>query len=68
MTLCNQGNVFFDADGDGIDESNASASCCLKVSTTPPPPPIPTLQPAGLAALMILLACVALLRLRRRPL
>jgi uncharacterized repeat protein (TIGR01451 family) len=66
MTLCNQGNIFFDANGDGINESNASATCCVSIHATPPPPKIPTLGPAGLVALLILLACVALLRLRRR--
>ncbi|HSS49057.1 MAG TPA: hypothetical protein VLX28_08925 [Thermoanaerobaculia bacterium] len=64
-TLCSQGTVFFDADGDGIDESNASDTCCVSIHATPK---IPTLGPAGLAALVILLACVALLRLRRRSL
>jgi len=67
MTLCSQGNVTFDADGDGINESNASDTCCVKINpdcTTTTC--IPTLGPAGLAALVILLACVALLRLRRR--
>ncbi len=67
MTLCNQGTVVFDANGDGVNESNASAVCCLKVipdcTTTFC---IPTLEPVGLAALVILLACVGLLRLRRR--
>ena len=69
MILCNQGNVAFDANGDGVNESNKSALCCLTVNpdciTTPC---IPTLGPEGLAALVLLLACVALLRLRRRSL
>lgn len=71
MTLCNQGNVAFDANGDGVNESNASALCCvtiIPVCTLPFCMDIPTLEPAGLAALIILLACVGLLRLRRRSL
>jgi uncharacterized repeat protein (TIGR01451 family) len=68
MTLCNQGNVAFDANGDGVNESNASALCCLTIIPPCTNCTVPTLGPAGLAALMLLLACVGLLRLRRRPL
>jgi uncharacterized repeat protein (TIGR01451 family) len=67
MTLCNQGNVAFDANGDGVNESNASALCCVTIiPLVLPVPPIPALSGTGLAAFMILLVCVALLRLRRR--
>ncbi|MFY9823217.1 MAG: hypothetical protein WAM82_17675 [Thermoanaerobaculia bacterium] len=67
MTLCSPGTVFFDSDGDGINESSAGDSCCLMVMP-PPPPGVPALSGAGIAALALLLACVALLRLRRRTL
>jgi uncharacterized repeat protein (TIGR01451 family) len=66
MTLCNPGIASFDADGNGTNESNASDSCCLRISTTPPP--VPTLSMTGLAALTLLLAGLSLLRLRRRSL
>jgi uncharacterized repeat protein (TIGR01451 family) len=65
-TLCSRGTVAFDANGDGVNESNASALCCLTVNSSPPT--VPALRPEGLAALVLLLACVALLRLRRRSL
>jgi hypothetical protein len=66
MTLCSTGNVAFDANGDGSNESSASDTCCVTISPGPPTMPVvPTLSGAGLAALILLLAGVALLRLRR---
>jgi uncharacterized repeat protein (TIGR01451 family) len=74
MTICNQATIFYDADGDGVNESTRVSDdpgepgladpCCFEIS----PPFVPTLSGTGLAALMILLACVAMLRLRRRSL
>jgi uncharacterized repeat protein (TIGR01451 family) len=71
-TICNQAAIFFDADGDGINESNALSDdpkmpgdadpCCFQVI----PPGIPGLSVAGLAALALLLAGLAVLRLRGR--
>ncbi len=73
MTLCNQATINYDADGDGTNESSrlsddpdepgAADPCCFRVT-----PPIPTLSGSGLAALTLLLAGLAILRLRRRPL
>jgi uncharacterized repeat protein (TIGR01451 family) len=73
MKLCNQGVVFFDANGDGVNESNAlsddpdepgaSDPCCLTILSTEA---IPTLQAAGLVTLALLLAGLALLCLSRR--
>src|SRR5947209_374652 len=75
LTLCNQATIAFDADGDGINESTGfsddpgepgtAAPCCFTVL---PHFAVPTLSDAGLAALALLLAGVALLRLRRRDL
>jgi uncharacterized repeat protein (TIGR01451 family) len=73
MTLCNQATINYDADGDGTNESTRLSDdpdepgpadpCCFRVT-----PPIPTLSGSGLAALALLLAGLAMLRLRRRPL
>ncbi len=73
-TLCNQAAIAFDADGDGVNESNALSDdpnepgpadpCCFKVRF---PFQIPALSPPGLLALVLLLAAFAVLRLRRRP-
>jgi uncharacterized repeat protein (TIGR01451 family) len=63
MTLCNPGTVFFDADGDGTNESSATSdSCCVRVL---PAPMIPTAGTLGLATLTLLLAALSLGRLRR---
>ena len=73
MTICNQGTFFFDADGNGTNESSgltddpalpgAADPCCFKVLL---PPQIPTLAPAALALLALLLTAAALRSLRRR--
>jgi uncharacterized repeat protein (TIGR01451 family) len=73
-TLCNQATVAYDADGDGINESTRLSNdpdepgpadpCCFRVI----PAAIPALSGNGLAALTLLLAGLAMLRLRRRPL
>jgi len=70
-TICNQATIMFDADGDGINETSGVSDdpstpakddpCCFRVSNE-----IPALSAAGLAALILLLAGLALLRLRRR--
>jgi uncharacterized repeat protein (TIGR01451 family) len=70
--ICNQATIAFDADGDGINESTRFSDdpdepgpadpCCFTVI----PPNIPAISPIGLAALALLLASLALLRLRRR--
>ncbi|HXO28955.1 MAG TPA: hypothetical protein VOA80_16515 [Thermoanaerobaculia bacterium] len=70
MVLCNQATVFYDADGDGIndsmrlsddpDEPGPADPCCFQVQ----PPGIPALSLAGLAALALLLAGLAVWRLR----
>ena len=64
-TLCNSGTVLFDADGDGVNESSRSTPvpCCITVE---PVKYIPALSGPGLAALALLLAALALTRLRRR--
>lgn len=63
MTLCNPGTAFFDADGDGINESIAlSGSCCVLIR---PPVPIPAAGTLGLATLTLLLAALSLRWLRR---
>ncbi|HEV3074257.1 MAG TPA: hypothetical protein VHB47_07560 [Thermoanaerobaculia bacterium] len=69
MVLCNQATVFYDADGDGIndsmrlsddpDEPGPADPCCFQVVSV-----IPALSLAGLAALALLLAGLALWRLR----
>jgi uncharacterized repeat protein (TIGR01451 family) len=62
-TICNSGTVFFDVDGDGVNESSRSTPvpCCITVE----PPMIPGLSGSGLAVLALLLAALALTRLRR---
>lgn len=66
MAFCNVATVFFDADGDGINESSAPSdgchSCCVIVVDVPL---IPTLSTLAIAALALLLAALALARLRR---
>jgi hypothetical protein len=75
QTLCNQGNINFDADGNGINEATAltdnpavgggnDQTCFVAVSGSAAE--IPTLGELGLAALCLLLAGAAMLRLRRR--
>jgi len=69
-TICNQGTVLFDADGNGINESSSptdepslpgpSDPCCFTVLTV-----IPTLSDLGLALLALLLAILAIRRLGR---
>jgi uncharacterized repeat protein (TIGR01451 family) len=73
QTLSNQGTVFFDADGNGTNESSvltddpstatAGDPTSFRVLTVGE---IPTLSEFGLAALALLLASGALLMLRRR--
>jgi uncharacterized repeat protein (TIGR01451 family) len=65
QTICNPAEIAFDADGNGTNESSASVApaCCFTVGANIP---IPTLSGTGLAALSLLLAALALLRLRRR--
>ncbi|HWM89539.1 MAG TPA: hypothetical protein VN493_02100 [Thermoanaerobaculia bacterium] len=63
MTLCNPGTVFFDADGDGTNESSTSSdSCCVRIL---PAALVPAAGTLGLAALALLLATLSLWRLRR---
>jgi uncharacterized repeat protein (TIGR01451 family) len=71
-TLCNQATVAYDADGDGTNESiglsddsdepGPADPCCFRVLFTKE---IPALSGDGLAALVLLLAGLAILRLRR---
>jgi uncharacterized repeat protein (TIGR01451 family) len=64
MTFCNAPAIAFDQDGDGTNESHAVAvPCCFTVPAT-----IPTLTEPWLATLALLLALLALRRLRRRTL
>ena len=65
MTICNGGTTHFDADGDGVNESSrpTPAPCCFVVQESMP---IPALSGPGLAVLALLLAALALTRLRRR--
>jgi uncharacterized repeat protein (TIGR01451 family) len=67
QTICNPAAIAFDADGNGSNESNGTVSpaCCFRVGADIP---IPTLSETGLAALSLLLAGLAVLRLRRRSL
>jgi uncharacterized repeat protein (TIGR01451 family) len=70
-TICNQGMVIFDADGNGVNESNAltddpslpgpSDPCCFQVLAA-----IPALSTLGLAFLALLLATLTIRRLGRR--
>ena len=74
-TLCNQATIAFDADGNGSNESTGFSDdpdqpgpadpCCFRVLNTFE---VPTISRDGLAALALLLAGFALLRLRRRSL
>ena len=65
MKICNGATVFFDGDGDGVNESSrpGEAPCCLQVG---PVEMVPSLSGPGLAALILLLSVLALVRLRRR--
>jgi len=64
MTFCNAPTIAFDQDGDGTNESSSVAvPCCFTV-----PVIIPTLTEPWLATLILLLALLALRRLRRRAL
>ncbi|MEA2599421.1 MAG: hypothetical protein QOF89_413 [Acidobacteriota bacterium] len=67
QTICNPAETAFDADGNGFNESSGTVSpaCCFRVGADIP---IPTLSGAGLAALSLLLAGLAVLRLRRQSL
>ena len=70
MTICNQGLVSFDADGDGVNETNRLSDdpslpgpadpCCFVVPTG-----IPVLSGPGLAILLVLLGLLAVRRLAR---
>ena len=72
--ICNQASIAFDADGNGTNESSGLSDdpglpgtadpCCFLV---PFPNAIPALSVPGLLALVLLLAALGLLRLRRRP-
>ena len=65
MKICNGATVFFDSNGDGLNESSrpAAAPCCLQVL---PVALVPSLSGPGLVALILLLCALALARLRRR--
>jgi len=75
MTICNQATIAFDRDGDGINESTGVSDdaeipgpgnpCCFRVLTAHE---IPALTEPWLATLALLLALLALRRLRRRAL
>ncbi len=72
-TLCNQATISFDANGDGINDTNVLSDdphlpgdmdpCCFRVLF---PEEIPALSTTGLLALAVLLAALALLRLSPR--
>ncbi|HSS76067.1 MAG TPA: S8 family serine peptidase [Thermoanaerobaculia bacterium] len=72
-TLCNQGTIFFDADGNGTNESSiltddpsaagATDSTCFVVASIAQ---VPALSTVGLTLLALLLLGGALLALRRR--
>ncbi|MFL6237076.1 MAG: IPTL-CTERM sorting domain-containing protein [Thermoanaerobaculia bacterium] len=74
MILCNQATIAYDADGNGTNESigfsddpdepGPADPCCFRVIA----PGIPTLSGDSLAAFALLLAGLAIMRLRRRPL
>lgn len=60
--ICNQASIAFDADGDGTNESSGSSdACCFPVLLASA---IPALSASGLVALALLLAVLALARLR----
>ncbi len=73
-TFCAQGQLLFDADGNGTNESNGVTDdpdlpgnadpCCFKVLSNTPPG-IPTLAPTGVIYFILLLTIGALVRLRR---
>ena len=65
MTFCNAPTIAFDRDGDGTNESSGAIAvpCCFTV-----PAIIPALSEPALATLVLLLALLALRRLRRRAL
>jgi uncharacterized repeat protein (TIGR01451 family) len=75
-TISNQGTVYFDADGNGDNESSAPTDdpalpggadpTDFEVGLNPSVLEIPTLSPAGIAALAVVLAALSLLLLRRR--
>ncbi len=72
-TISNQGTVFFDADGNGTNESSiltddpgTAAANDPTSFTTLAAPQIPTLSEVGLAILALLLMSGALITLRRR--
>jgi uncharacterized repeat protein (TIGR01451 family) len=72
--ICNQALISFDTDGDGLNDTNAASDdpnepgmadpCCFRVLR----PDIPALSIPGLLALALLLAGLAVLRLRGRSL
>ncbi len=71
--ISNQGTVFFDADGNGTNESSAPTDDPGVGGTADPTvftalslPQVPTLSTLGLAALGLLLAVAAAISLRRR--
>jgi hypothetical protein len=65
MEICNEGTAFCDADGNGVNETLlGSVPCCFTVLD---PAAIPALSGWSLAALALLLAALALYRLRARP-
>lgn len=74
-TICNQGQIAFDADGNGTNESGGLTDdpdlpgnadpCCFTVLSNSVPS-IPTLAPWGLGALVLLSVLGGLRRLRRR--
>ena len=64
-TICNGATVYFDADGNGGNESSrALVPCCLTIQPTPPV--IPGLSTSGLAVLALLLSALGLTRIRGR--
>jgi uncharacterized repeat protein (TIGR01451 family) len=72
-TVVNQGEVFYDADGDGVNDTTVLTDDPEVVGNTDPTEfevgdlvEIPTLSPLGLVLLGGLLAAVALLLIRRR--
>ncbi len=63
QTICNLATVSFDADGDGVNESvRESGPCCVRVLSAAM---IPVLTGPGAAVLVVLLALLALARMRR---
>jgi uncharacterized repeat protein (TIGR01451 family) len=73
QTITNQGTINFDADGNGTNESSGVTDDPAVTGSTNPTAfaalditQVPTLNEVGLAALCLLLAGAALLRLRRR--